>query len=105
MSAGHIYILREREFITGQNVYKIGITRNIVKNKYIKGSDILIIQYIDNVQCVKRGLINKFAKDFIARKDIGSDYFQGNLKALVSTFFNYINTFDNEDLSLISTKK
>lgn len=93
MSAGYIYILREREFITtGQNVYKIGMTKNVAQrmSKYPKDSELIYNHKIDNVQCVERYLINKFTEDFIPRKDIGSEYFQGNLKSMIATIYNYI---------------
>lgn len=93
MSAGYIYILCEREFITtGQNVYKIGMTGNVTQrmSKYPKDSELFYTQKTDNVKCVERYLINKFTEDFVPRKDIGSEYFQGKLKAMIATIYNYI---------------
>jgi hypothetical protein len=107
MSAGYIYILCEREFITtGQNVYKIVMTGNVVQRmgQYPKGSLLLFTQYTDNVQSTERSLINMFNAEFKARQDIGSEYFQGDVKAMMTTIFNYImsnmtsNTTKNQEI-------
>jgi hypothetical protein len=51
--SGHIYILNEREFInSGENVYKIAMTGNLIKrmNKFPRGSILLLAIHSDNVR-------------------------------------------------------
>lgn len=95
MSAGHIYILSEREFInSGQNVYKIGMTENIVKRmrKLRKGKQLLLAIYTNNVRCVENYIFDKFAADFRARPDYGHGYFQGDVKAMMKALCHYVIT-------------
>lgn len=76
---GFIYLLCEREF-AGQDVYKIGMTENILKRmrQYPKSSQLLLALYTDDVNLHEKFLINKFGMDFKARPDIGREYFQGD---------------------------
>jgi len=77
-----IYLLCEREFTkTEEDIYKIGRTNRkdmAMFADYTKGSLLLFYSFCNNSKVVKNKIINKFKSQFIQRKDIGIDYFEGN---------------------------
>ena len=76
---GHIYIVKEREFIkTNENVFKIGRSKNVVHRMpgYPKNSRIYSIVYAPNVNEVEKQLIDHFDQIFIKRTDIGNEYYE-----------------------------
>lgn len=92
---GFIYLVCEREFVAnGQDVYKIGMTENILKRmrQYPKGSRLLFTIYTDDVKIHEKFIINKFCIDFKARPDIGREYFQGNVCSMIDYICKYINS-------------
>jgi hypothetical protein len=84
MFENYIYILREREFVkSSEHVYKIGITKS-VKNRmgnYPKGSSIISIIPVNGDP--EKLCLEKLRETFIHRKDIGSEYFEGDIKSIV----------------------
>lgn len=102
----YIYLLRTREFVTAnQNVYKIGRTNQTHTNRfkqYPKGSE-LILQYSckDCIACEK-GLLYIFRVNYIKRKDIGSEYFEGDVISMKRDIHNFI---DNEQDNVINTNE
>lgn len=77
---GHLYLIKEREFIkTKENIYKIGKTTNI-KNRmpsYPKDSRVYVIYYCaSDIHKVEKELIKEFDKLFKKRTDIGSEYYE-----------------------------
>lgn len=92
--SGHIYLIREREFInSGKPIYKIGKTcqkdprRRIAS--YPKGSECIILIKKDNVELVEKRLIKQFTNFFIKRSDIGAEYFEGNKETMTKLIFDY----------------
>ena len=87
-----MYIIQEREFInSNQSIYKIGISETINNRMahYPKGSKIICIVPVDGdpeVLC-----LHKFRTLFISRKDIGSEYFEGNQDLMVKTLLEICN--------------
>lgn len=78
-SDGHIYVVKEREFIkTKENIYKIGRSKNIVNRmpSYPKSSKIFTIMYVKNVKEVEKFMIDRFDGLFIKRIDIGNEYYE-----------------------------
>ena len=79
----YIYLLQTREFIQlKQPVYKIGRTTQVNFERfkqYPKGS--LLYQQLYCFNCIETEgiLIKLFKKHFTHRKDIGNEYFEGNL--------------------------
>jgi cystathionine beta-lyase family protein involved in aluminum resistance len=76
---GHIYVVKEREFIkTKENIYKIGRSKNIVNRmpSYPKSSIIYTIMYVKNVKEVEKFMIDRFDGLFIKRTDIGNEYYE-----------------------------
>jgi len=91
----YIYLLQEREFIkTEEFVYKIGRTHQESTKRfksYSKGS-VLHIQ-LSCSDCVKaeKDLLVIFRTQFTPRTDIGSEYFEGNVKKMSDIIYGYIN--------------
>jgi hypothetical protein len=93
---GHLYLIKEREFIkTNENIYKIGKTTNI-KNRmpsYPKDSRVYLIYYCaTNIHEVEKALIEAFDKQFKKRTDIGAEYYETDQDIVYSFFcvmFNF----------------
>jgi len=79
--SGHIYVVKEREFIkTKENIYKIGKS-TCIKNRmpsYPKDSSILIIIQTGSydVHDIEKQFIRNMDKLFIKRTDIGTEYYE-----------------------------
>lgn len=94
---GFLYIIQEREFInTGEEVFKIGCTQDLIKRfkQYPKGSTIKFSIMYGNYKIMERKWINLLIKDkyIIKRKDIGNEYFQCNYIVLINNLIKIINT-------------
>lgn len=94
MSAkGHIYLIREREFIkTNENVYKIGKSTNVTVRlmKYPKGSEIILIMECMNIHKCERDIINKFNNEYEPRKDIGNEYYEGSKSTMIEHIYELV---------------
>lgn len=97
---GSIYLIQTREF-QSQNIpiYKIGKTGNDLTErlgKYGKGGQVLFTLAVDVSQLdqVELELINLFKSKFSQRQEVGTEYFQGEIKEMISeiykTCFNLI---------------
>ena len=79
----YIYLLQTREFIQlKEPVYKIGRTTQLNYERfkqYPKGSILYQQQYCFNCIETEGILIKIFKETFKHRKDIGNEYFEGNL--------------------------
>ena len=83
---GHIYVIKEREFLkTGENIFKIGKTKNIVNRmpQYPKNSRIYIMFYSLNIDDMEKHIIKHFDNTFTKRTDIGSEYYECEGNALL----------------------
>ncbi len=93
----YIYLLQEREFIkTNENIYKIGMTKkeNLGRfNQYPKGSILLFQMICNDCKNSETQLISIFKDKYIQRKDIGTEYFEGNYRNMIDTI--YINLKNN----------
>jgi hypothetical protein len=81
-----MYILQEREFLNNkQPVYKLGITETIHNRmgQYPKGSRIICVIPVDGDP--EALCLVKFRSLFIARTDIGAEYFEGCQNTMVKT--------------------
>jgi hypothetical protein len=95
------YIIQEREFI-GTNIYKQGkSTQENTKRpgQYPKGSKLHL--YLNTPDChfVEKENLNLFKEKYIHRKDIGEEYFEGDLEEMISDMFKIrkkvIDEFEN----------
>ncbi len=78
-----IYIIKIREFVNNnQNIYKIGRTTqdNLKRfNNYPKGSILLYYFYCDDCKIIENNIIQLFKKLFIQKKELGNEYFEGDI--------------------------
>ena len=85
----YCYLLQTRETIrANQKVYKIGRTYDINRriSEYPSGSVLIICIYVDNDIQIEKNLKNKFNDIFINRTDYGTEYFEGNVRKMISIF-------------------
>ena len=87
----YIYLLQEREFIkTNEKIYKVGMTQkeNFQRfNQYPKGSVLLFQIICHDCKNMEVQVIKQFKEKFIQRKDIGSEYFEGNYKSMIDIIY------------------
>ena len=93
---GYIYLIQEREFLT-QNlpIYKIGKSNqeNCRRlDSYPKGSKLILCIEVDNCDLIEKELIKKLENEFTRRKDIGNEYFEGNVDEIKFHITHRINT-------------
>ena len=88
-----IYIIKEREFInSNQNIYKIGKTINPKQRlgSYPKGSQVYLIQPCRDCDVAEREILKIFKYKFKERKDLGNEYFEGdvmNMSMIIMKYF------------------
>lgn len=84
--SGYIYAIHVREFIrTHENIIKIGRTEDIIQRfgDYPKGSRLLYTIYVSDQRQAEYNLIISMRQHFINRRDIGREYFQGNITTMI----------------------
>ena len=88
----YIYLLQEPRFIqTNESVYKVGKTKqaNLTRfNQYPKGSVLLLQTVCSNCDLMEVNIIKLFKTKYIRRKDIGNEYFEGNLNDMTDDIMN-----------------
>jgi len=79
---GHLYLIKEREFIkTNEHILKIGKSTRIKSRmpSYPKDSRIYLIVYCPwDIHVAEKELIKQFDSIFINRKDIGREYYEAS---------------------------
>jgi len=90
----YVYLLQEREFIkTNEKIYKVGMTQkeNFERfNQYPKGSVLLFQIICHDCKNMEVQVIKQFKEKFIRRKDIGSEYFEGNYKSMIDIIYSTV---------------
>lgn len=81
-----IYVIKLREFVnTGENIYKIGRTKQGHNKRifqYPKNSIVFnIIKVPDSIK-YEREIMKVFKEKFIHRRDIGREYFEANIASI-----------------------
>ncbi len=103
----YVYLLQEREFInSGQSIYKIGRTKQLNDKRfkqYPKNSMLLLQTFCNNCVTCENQIMNMFKQKYIHRVDIGSEYFEGNVKEMQRDIFNIVMS-ENELTNLCLTK-
>ena len=89
-TVGHIYAILPREFNDAQQgVLKVGKSTSIDKRtiQYPKGSTMVYSRITNNCHLAETTLIQALLKqqNIIQRKDLGREYFQGNLDDIIAT--------------------
>ena len=101
---GYIYLLREREFLkTNEEIYKIGKTINI-KNRmpsYPKDSRLYLCFYCpSDIDAVEKHLISVLERSCLRKRtDIGSEYFEGDVREMMASLLDYAHTQHYSSLS------
>lgn len=101
-STGTIYLIQEREFIARKlPIYKIGMTTQEPYkrlNSYPKGSSLCIAYRCNNnyTAQIEKYLIEFFSNKYIHRKDIGSEYFQGDELSMINDIVTEINAYSQQ---------
>ncbi len=89
----YIYVLQEREFVrNNENVYKLGKTVNPKQrlSSYPKGSKVHMVMPCEDCSEAEKYLLDLFRESFVSRKDIGSEYFEGDLLMMTKTAMRYL---------------
>ena len=93
-STNYIYLLKEREFIkTKEEIYKIGMTsklNHVRFNQYPKGSVLLFQMICIDCKIIEKQIIKIFKETFINKKNIGSEYFEGNYEKMIDIIYSTI---------------
>lgn len=100
---GFLYIVWVYDFIErGEPVYKIGTTKNICRRmrEYPKKSVLLFSMYNDDYIGYERYLIKKFEKTFTLRRDLGHEYFEGDVNKMMEIMFTYTSRYSKLDASI-----
>ena len=94
---GWVYIVWEREFIRlNEEVYKVGHTVAGIEKRvkqYPEGSILCFTRWVSQPVVAETSILAAFKKVFKHRKDIGSEYFEGDLDAMVQLANNLCNAF------------
>jgi hypothetical protein len=95
----YIYLLQEREFIkSNEPIYKIGKTTKTGLTRfsnYPNGSDLLFHIKCNDCHTYEKLLIDLFKNNYILRKDIGNEYFEGDYKHMIRDIYDKISFCDN----------
>jgi hypothetical protein len=95
MYDGVIYLLQEREFKkTQEPIYKVGRTQCLTRrmSQYPKGSEIFLSISSKNVYEKEKEILKHFEKYFFQRKEIGREYFEGNVLNMHDDIINMFQT-------------
>ena len=96
----HIYLIQEREFIkTEEPIYKLGKTHDIFQRKsgYPKGSILKFCIEIDKKYSMEKFAINQFNSLFEKQKEIGNEYYKGNLHEMIKELHQIYNNFIKQE--------
>ena len=89
-----LYLLRTREFINNnQNIYKFGRSYNLTKRitQYPNKSIVyLLIECDDSIKHESK-IIEFFRNKYKSERDVGNEYFSGNLTEIIDDIINYVN--------------
>ena len=96
----YIYLLQEREFInSNSNIYKIGKTEqeNLKRFKnYPNDSKLILHITCKNCHICEKDILKIFREQFIQKKEIGNEYFEGCYMKMMKIIFSYIENEKDE---------
>ena len=93
-----IYLLIEREFLQSNlPIYKIG--RSSQENdkrikQYPKGSRLICLINVEDSKIMEKEIISLFKHKYVQRRDIGSEYFEGNVVMMRKDIFDMVMEYD-----------
>jgi hypothetical protein len=82
----YIYLIHTRASLNiKEPVYKIGKTADFSKriSGYDKGSEPILMLYVNNCDIFEKRIIEIFNTNFIKRSDYGNEYFEGNVSDMI----------------------
>lgn len=96
ISSGNIYIVQPKEY-AHENIFKIGKSTTSVRrmNAYKKNSEVMLMRYVANIDNMENLIKNIFKFKFIQRRDIGYEYFEGNIRDMINVAQNTIDEYDS----------
>jgi len=84
-------MLQTREFVNNkQPIYKIGRTQQpLLKrfNQYSKGSVLIIHMNVKDSRISEKEIISVFTKQFTCKKELGREYFEGDISKMKKSLF------------------
>lgn len=88
----YVYLIREREHIRmNEEIYKLGKTTQEPNSRlagYPKNSEVVLYMDVPNCHTTEKNLMNEFDERFISRRDIGREYYEGDLNHMKRTFMD-----------------
>ena len=93
-----VYLLIEREFLKSEcPIYKIGRSSQENDNRikqYPKGSQLICFIKVVDSKFMENEMMHLFKHKYIQRKDIGSEYFEGNVVTMRKDMFDMVIEYD-----------
>ncbi len=105
----YVYLLHEREFLnSGRQLYKIGRTSQSPNDRfddYPKGSCVVFYLRVPDSKATEKAIKAAFKIKFKQDRDIGQEYFEGDVNEMIQTLFFIATKMDsvveeNEKLKL-----
>ena len=94
----HVYLIQlGMNVALKNNIYKIGRTTQINDNRikqYPKGSELILLVTVDNCIFIENKIKILFKQKYTQRKDIGTEYFEGNYINMRNNIFDIITKYE-----------
>jgi hypothetical protein len=84
-----LYIIQLRESIRlCEDVYKVGKTKVICRREkqYPKGSKVIMVIEVEDCNIAEKKMIKYFKDKFKQRRDLGTEYFEGNINEMIEYY-------------------
>ena len=105
---GFCYLLIEREFIRLKDkVLKLGRTDRTIEQRltgYSKDTKVLKCIFVKDSKYVEKKLIEIFDKLFYNRRDIGREYYEGDMELMISEFIHICKLYSDIEEYITTTK-
>jgi hypothetical protein len=96
----YVYLIHRKDFVdSNAPVYKIGRTKqqNLARfNSYPKGSKLLLQSSCGDCESCEQKIIYHFDRNYIKRRDIGLEYYEGDYKKMKEDIEKIIRDDDHE---------
>lgn len=105
MSRHFIYLLQTGYSLRyNEGTYKIGRTKRkfgVRAGEYDKGTEVILSLMVDDGLAVENKIIHKFDKIFVKRRDLGSEYYSGDVTIMSEIIKLIVSMRINEQAALI----
>lgn len=104
--SGYIYVIQVREFLkANESVVKVGQTEDILRRfyDYPKGSRLIYTCFVSDCKLSEKIMLQKMKDQFIVRRDLGREYFEGNIASMIG-FIQTITTLPTNYFECVSNK-